>query len=112
MSPIDVDRLGFELQKHPDRHFVEDLLSGLRFGFDTMVSTLELPIIECKNLLSAVRDPEIVDSLIEQEVQKGYIKGPFDAPPFSVYRVSPIGIAECKYSGKKTFNTRSLFATQ
>jgi hypothetical protein len=46
MSPIDVDRLGFELQKHPDRHFVEYLLSGLRFGFDTMVSTLELPIIE------------------------------------------------------------------
>jgi hypothetical protein len=25
----------------------------------------------------------------------------FDAPPFSVYRVSPIGIAEGKYSGKK-----------
>jgi uncharacterized membrane protein len=52
--------------------FVEYLLSGLRFGFDTMESTLELPIIECKNLLSAVRDPETVDSLIEQEVQKGY----------------------------------------
>jgi hypothetical protein len=33
MSPIDVDRLGFELQKHPDRHFVEYLLSGLRFEF-------------------------------------------------------------------------------
>jgi hypothetical protein len=57
-----------------------------------MVSTLELPIIECKNLLSAVRDPETVDSLIEQEVQKGDMKGPFDAPPFSAYRVSPIGI--------------------
>jgi hypothetical protein len=42
-----------------------------------------------------------VDSLIEQEVQKCYIKGPFDAPPFSAYRVSPIGIAEGKYSGKK-----------
>jgi hypothetical protein len=38
---------------------------------------LELPIIECKHLLSTVRDPETVDSLIEQEVQKGYIKGPF-----------------------------------
>jgi hypothetical protein len=59
-----------------------------------------LPIIECENLLSAVRYLEAVDSLIEQEVQKVYIKGPFDAPPFSVYRVSPIGIAEDKYSGK------------
>jgi hypothetical protein len=57
MSPVDVDRLGIELIKHPDRHFVEYLLSGLRFGFDTIVSTLELQIIECKNLLSAVRNP-------------------------------------------------------
>jgi hypothetical protein len=73
MSPVDVDRLGIELKQHPDRHFVEYLRSGLRFGFDTMVSTLELPIIECKNLLTAVRDLETVDSLIEQEVQKGYI---------------------------------------
>lgn len=61
MSPVDVDILGMELKKHPDRHFVEYLLSGLHFGFDTMASTLELPIIECKNLLSAVRDPEAVD---------------------------------------------------
>jgi hypothetical protein len=33
-----------------------------------------------EKIYSAVRDPETVDSLIEQEVQKGYIKGPFDAP--------------------------------
>jgi hypothetical protein len=39
MSPVDVDRLGIELKKHPDRHFVEYLLSGLRFDFDDMVST-------------------------------------------------------------------------
>jgi hypothetical protein len=54
-----------------------------------------------EKIYSAVRDPETVDSLIEQEVQNGDIKGPFAAPPFSAYRVSPIGIAEGKYSGKK-----------
>lgn len=48
-------------------------------------------------IYSAVRDPEAVDSLIGQKVQKGS----FDVPPFSEYRVSPIGIAEGTYSGKK-----------
>ncbi|XP_033480312.2 uncharacterized protein LOC117255466 [Epinephelus lanceolatus] len=27
--------------------------------------------------------------------------GPFDHPPFSIFRISPIGVATCKYSGKK-----------
>ncbi|CAG2221610.1 unnamed protein product [Mytilus edulis] len=77
------------------------LLNGIRFGFDTLVSILDLPTFECKNLLSAIRDPESVDMLLKQEIDKGYVKGPFSSPPFETYRVSPIGIAEGKYSGKK-----------
>jgi hypothetical protein len=34
-------------------------------------------------------------------VEKGYQKGAFEKPPFDMYRVSPIGIVEGKYSGKK-----------
>jgi hypothetical protein len=34
-------------------------------------------------------------------VEKGYLKGAFGKPPFDIYRVSPIGIVEGKYSGKK-----------
>jgi hypothetical protein len=36
-----------------------------------------------------------------QELEKGYLIGPFIKPPFDIYRVSPIGIVEGKYSGKK-----------
>lgn len=66
-----------------------------------MVCTSDLPTIECKNLQSALREPEIVDELIQTEVDKGYLVGPFEKLPFESYRVSPIGIAEGKYSGKK-----------
>jgi hypothetical protein len=77
-------------KKHPDRHFVQNLFDGIKHGFHTMVSKKNLPTVECKNLQSAFRNPDIVDNLIKQQVEK---------PPFDMYRVSPIGIVEGKYSG-------------
>ena len=35
------------------------------------------------------------------EVEKGFLSGPYNTPPFKQYRVSPLGIAERKYSKKK-----------
>ncbi len=52
-------------------------------------------------MLSALKEPEVVDSLLEKEVKKGFMIGPFDDPPFPDYRINPIGIATRKYSGKK-----------
>jgi hypothetical protein len=37
-----------------------------------MVSKTNLSTVECKNLQSAFRNPDIVDNLIKQEVEKGY----------------------------------------
>lgn len=59
-----------------------------------------VPLI-CKNLLSALNEPSVVDALIEKEVGKGFMIGPFDDAPFPLYRINPIGIATRKYSGKK-----------
>jgi hypothetical protein len=42
-----------------------------------------------------------VSAALESEVAEGYMIGPFDTPPFPTYRVSPIGVAQGKYSGKK-----------
>ena len=76
-------------------------LKGLQEGFDTLIPNLVLPNKECKNLLSARNSPGIIDELLSQEVSKGYLYGPFGQPPFKSYRVSPIGLAIGKYSGKK-----------
>ena len=45
--------------------------------------------------------PALVKELIHSEVSKGYSLGPYVRPPFETYRISPIGIAEEKYSKKK-----------
>jgi hypothetical protein len=100
-TPINIDRLRLELACHPDRNFVNYLLDGLINGFDTMVSATDLPTKECKNLQSAFRQPDDVDILIESDVDNGFLNGPFDTHPFPSYRVSPIGVVEGKYSGKK-----------
>ena len=61
---------------HPDRQFVNYLITGLRQGFDNIVFQFNLPTMECKNLLSARNDPDTVDTLVAQEVERGYLRGP------------------------------------
>jgi hypothetical protein len=100
-TPINVDKLRQELLLHPDREFVDKLLTGLVDGFDTGISSVPLTSFQCKNLRSAIRDPEFVSTALQSEVDDGYMIGPFDEPPFQSYRISPIGVAEGKYSGKK-----------
>ncbi|VDI62308.1 Hypothetical predicted protein [Mytilus galloprovincialis] len=100
-SPINCDQLEFELGNHPDRNFVSLLCNSVRYGFDMLVSDINISTHECKNALSARKDPDSVTALIQDELVKGFIQGPFLHPPFSVYRVSPIGIAVHKYSVKK-----------
>ena len=100
-TPIDVDRLQIELSDHPNQDFVNYLCSGLREGFDTMVSDVPLANIECINLLSARKNPTDIQELIETECKQGFLYGPFSEPPFESYRVSPLGLAVGKYSGKK-----------
>ena len=55
----------------------------------------------CANLQSALKEHEVVDTLLAKETGKGYLLGPFVKSPFPVYRMSPIGVATRKYSGKK-----------
>ncbi len=50
---------------------------------------------------SALTEPETVDILIKKEIDANFMIGPFSVPPFNIFRVSPIGIATRKFSGKK-----------
>ncbi|XP_056425816.1 uncharacterized protein LOC130367424 [Hyla sarda] len=56
---------------------------------------------ECDNLASATSDPDSVSTLIQTELDKGFIIGPFVESPFDIYRVSPIGLATGKFNNKK-----------
>ena len=100
-TPVDIQNLEKELLYHPNVEFKTYLLDGLRNGFDTGIKNLPTNSIECKNLRSAERQQEDVAHLINTEVEKGYLFGPFDHIPFEHFRINPIGVAESKYSKKK-----------
>ncbi|VDI56854.1 Hypothetical predicted protein [Mytilus galloprovincialis] len=101
-TPIVISNLVHELENHPNKEFKNYLVSGLSQGFSTGITTLpSKSIIECKNLRSALSQPTHVLKLIETEVEKGYLEGPFDFIPFTHYRINPIGVAEGKYNKKK-----------
>ncbi|CAC5396997.1 unnamed protein product [Mytilus coruscus] len=102
-TPIVISNLVHELENHPNKEFKNYLVSGLSQGFSTGIRTLPSNSIECKNLRSALplSQPAHVLKLIESEVEKGYLEGPFDFIPFKHYRINPIGVAEGKYNKKK-----------
>lgn len=100
ITPIIVHRFAQKLLGHYDSAFVNRLLQGLSQGFDTGMSALPRTSFECKNLLSARSQPHIVNELLQYELDNGYLAGPYDRPPYDLYRVSPIGVAQGKYSLK------------
>ena len=100
-TPINVHKLARELLSHPDSVFVDYLLTGLSQGFRVGVFSSPCVTYVARNLQSAIAEPDVVSRLLEREVGERYIIGPFRSPPFPVFRISPIGVATRKYSGKK-----------
>jgi hypothetical protein len=66
------------------------LLRVFPFSHADWADTIKLQTKECKNNLSARVQETVVSELIDKELQKGFIYGPFTHPPFDNYRVSPI----------------------
>ena len=89
-----------ELQNHSNLTFVDTLVNGLTDGFHTGNNDLPSESFECRNSLNARKQPEAVTQLINDELNKGFVVGPFNDPPFHPYRINPLGIAEGKYSKK------------
>jgi hypothetical protein len=100
-TPVNVKRLQYELRVHSDLELNNFVINGFNDGFLTGLSKIPDTKLECKNLLSTKTYPSDVSRLVESELENNFIIGPFKSSPFDVYRVSPIGIVEGKYSMKK-----------
>ena len=98
---MNVPALSNALKDHPNRSFVNYLITGLVQGFLAGLCWLPKITHVCRNLQSAFKEPAVVDELLKKETSKGHMIGPFSKSPFSLFRVSPIGVATRKYSGKK-----------
>ena len=100
-TPINISKLRAALEGYPNIEFKNCLVQGLEQGFHTGLKYLPKQSFECKNLKSAISQPSVVLDLIQTEITKGYLCGPYTYIPYKHYRIYPIGIAEGKYSKKK-----------
>ena len=97
-TPVNVSELGRVRKKHPNCCFVNSLIHDLVQGFLAVLGVLPKMSHVCNNLLSALKEPEIVDKLLSKEVEKGSMMGPFDDPLFPIFCINPNGIVTRKYS--------------
>lgn len=54
-----------------------------------------------QELIVCPTEQSAIDELLSSEIKKGFLSGPYQTAPFQQNRVSPLGIAERKYSKKK-----------
>jgi len=54
---------------------------------------------ESPNSFFATQQPQVVDQKVAKELEAHRLAGPFDSPPFPVFRVSPLGINPKKTLG-------------
>ena len=73
--PVEVDKSALELSRYPDFEFISYLIDSLKYGFDTGINPLPDKSIVCKNLRSALSQPECAAYLISEELK--YLIGPF-----------------------------------
>ncbi|MBN3288858.1 SAMD5 protein, partial [Polyodon spathula] len=65
-------------------------LRRLQNGFSTGLSTIPSSSFICDNLRSTTSEFEITSPLVQVEIDKGVMVGPFSAPPFPRYRINPV----------------------
>jgi len=87
------------LDEYPNREAASNIGKGFQFGFSLHY---EGPIksFEAKNLKSAIENPAVVQEKVDKEIDAGRVEGPFLAPPFKNFRVSPLGIVPKKAQGE------------
>ena len=97
-TPIQTDKLKPLLDGY-DVGLTSILCNGFRFGFSLHFEGSRKSFF-AHNLLSARKNPEIVDAKLSKELAANRLAGPFDAPPFANFRVSPLGVVPKKTSGE------------
>jgi len=93
---------------YPDAAVVAKLYRGFTEGF-RIGYTGPRRFRTCKNLTSAVQQPDVAYKNIMMEVEAGRLLGPFNLPPFKNLQCSPIGVVEKKYSENNVKKFRTIY---
>ena len=97
-TPVNIKKLLYFLSGYTPS-IVEFLSSGFTAGFPL---PHEGPQYSCHapNLLSAIQNPLAVDTKLSKELIAHRLAGPFSSPPFSMFRISPLGLVPKKTEGE------------
>ena len=87
------------VENNPDRELVEYVVNGFRDGFRLGFDRWPQPNKPCENSSKVKKQPDIAQELVDEEVAKGHMLGPFDEPPIPGLMYSPINIVP-KPNGK------------
>ena len=90
-TPLRLLTLERELCNHPDKAFVQLLMSDIRQGCNIGYIGPQFAYT-ARNLQSAFVNPSILDDALHSECNQTRILGPFNAPPLPNFRCSGLGI--------------------
>ena len=92
-SPLQLPAWRRRLAKHPDGDYAHYILQGIEHGFRIGVDQSRVFKSAKKNMLSAQRNPQVIEEYLQGEVTKGNILGPFSpgtAPDTHINRFGAI----------------------
>ena len=75
------DKLRWYLREHPDRPLVNYLVDGFTNGFKLGVTRRPRQRPPCENSAAARKEAVAVQALVDKEVAKGHMLGPFSGAP-------------------------------
>ena len=82
------------LKDHPDRELADYVVDGFANGFELGLTRYPNPRPPCRNLTLAREKPHETQALIDKDIGKGHMIGPFDAPPLPDMVYSPLNLVE------------------
>ena len=81
-----------KLKDHPDRELVNEVVQGFRSGFSLGMDRLPKPRPPCANSKKVQQNQKITEQMIEKEISRGHIQGPFHEEPYPNMVYSPLNI--------------------
>ena len=75
------------------------VLKGIKFGFPLGTGDGALKSAK-RNCITALRQPEIIDNYLQEEIRYGSVAGPFDAPPLPDLHINRFGVIPKSTPGK------------
>ena len=81
-TPLKAEEWGMLLQDHMDQNFVSYLIRGMKFSFRISFNRVSVIQPSKRNMRSVADHAAIISEYIQQELERGFVLGPFDPQGF------------------------------